>query len=250
MTIISHIFNEEFLLPFWIKHHLLLCDKAIIIDYNSTDSSLDIIRTLAPHWEIRQSKYSEFDSSNNHNEVIELEREISGWKMCLNATEFLLANDLESKLKNNIAIKCRGAVMTDNKDLFWKDPDPNKHLVAQRTFGYFEDETNDFQSRGRILHPYFDGQYTLGRHSHSCLSEAHSDVFIYWARYSPLTQKLINRKIQIDYKRSDQDKQSGRGWEHGLNQEQILKNWEQMLERTHDLRENKEFLNALKPWEN
>ncbi len=38
-TLVSHIFNEEYLIPFWLNHHKTMFDQIIIIDYNSTDKS-------------------------------------------------------------------------------------------------------------------------------------------------------------------------------------------------------------------
>ena len=52
LTLISHIRNEALLLPQWIAHHRPMVDAATIIDYASTDESLDIVRTLAPDWRI------------------------------------------------------------------------------------------------------------------------------------------------------------------------------------------------------
>jgi hypothetical protein len=35
-TILTNIFNEEYLLPFWLNHHKNMFDKIISIDYHST----------------------------------------------------------------------------------------------------------------------------------------------------------------------------------------------------------------------
>ena len=48
VILISHFFNEEFLLPYWIQQHAPMFDMAILLDYNSTDRSLEIIRREAP----------------------------------------------------------------------------------------------------------------------------------------------------------------------------------------------------------
>src|SRR6516164_5807036 len=52
LTLISHFWNEEFLLPYWLRHHLPLFDHGVLIDYTSTDRSVEIIHELAPHWEV------------------------------------------------------------------------------------------------------------------------------------------------------------------------------------------------------
>ena len=48
-TVITHFWNEEILLPYWLKHHLELFDHGILINYRSTDKSVEIIKELAPH---------------------------------------------------------------------------------------------------------------------------------------------------------------------------------------------------------
>ena len=43
-TVLCHFYNEEWILPFWLKHHREIFDHGIMIDYNSTDRSVEIIR--------------------------------------------------------------------------------------------------------------------------------------------------------------------------------------------------------------
>ena len=42
-TIITNIFNEEYLLPFWLDYHRRIFDHGIVIDYDSTDRSIEIV---------------------------------------------------------------------------------------------------------------------------------------------------------------------------------------------------------------
>lgn len=48
ITVISHVYNEEYLIPFWLEHHKHMFSHGIIIDYNSTDRTLDIVREICP----------------------------------------------------------------------------------------------------------------------------------------------------------------------------------------------------------
>ncbi|MEW9106591.1 glycosyltransferase family 2 protein, partial [Paenibacillus sp.] len=48
--LISHFYNEEYLLPWWLKHHAPLFDHGILINRGSTDRSVDICKQLVPHW--------------------------------------------------------------------------------------------------------------------------------------------------------------------------------------------------------
>jgi len=91
-TVITHFFNEEYLLPWWLKHHLKLFDHGILIDHGSTDNSADICRQLAPDWKLVKSRLTEFDAWLTDFEVMNFELQISGWKIVLNTTEFVIAN--------------------------------------------------------------------------------------------------------------------------------------------------------------
>ena len=77
LTLISHFWNEEFLLPYWLRHHYPLFDHGVLLDYASTDQSVEIIRALAPRWEVRPSRNQWFDARDADAEVMEVEREFA-----------------------------------------------------------------------------------------------------------------------------------------------------------------------------
>ena len=56
LTVISHIYNEEYLLPFWLQYHSKIFNDGIIIDYYSTDNSINIINKICPNWKIIKTK--------------------------------------------------------------------------------------------------------------------------------------------------------------------------------------------------
>ena len=61
VMLITHFYNEEFLLPYWIRHHASMFDHAVLIDYGSTDNSRQIIQDLAPStWSVILSKNKKF----------------------------------------------------------------------------------------------------------------------------------------------------------------------------------------------
>jgi nucleoside-diphosphate-sugar epimerase len=56
--LITHIYNEEFMLPYFIRHHAGMFDHAIVIDYNSMDASRSILAREAPAtWRIVQARH-------------------------------------------------------------------------------------------------------------------------------------------------------------------------------------------------
>lgn len=48
LTVISHFYNEEYLLPWWLNHHKNIFDNGILINYGSTDKSVEIIKSICP----------------------------------------------------------------------------------------------------------------------------------------------------------------------------------------------------------
>ena len=95
LTIISHFFNEEYLLPFWLEYHSTIFENGVMIDYCSTDNSTKIINKICPNWKIIKTKNIKSNGSPNFeaklvdDEVKEIEKTIEGYKICLNTTEFL-----------------------------------------------------------------------------------------------------------------------------------------------------------------
>ena len=88
-TLITNIYNEEYLLPLWLEHHKNMFDHGIIIDYRSTDRSVEICKEICPTWEVRTSKNEKFGANENDEQFMEIENTLSGIKMILNTTEFL-----------------------------------------------------------------------------------------------------------------------------------------------------------------
>ena len=93
-TVVCHFRNEEVYLRYWLRHHARLFGHGVLIDYHSTDRSRAVVRELAPGWEVRTSRNAVFDSAAVDAEVADVERGLAGWKVCLNATEFLVHHDL------------------------------------------------------------------------------------------------------------------------------------------------------------
>ena len=110
------------MLKWWIPHHTELFDEGILINHSSTDGSVDICRSIAPHWRVIDTEFTDFNATKNDLEVMKHEATVDGWKMVLNVTEFLVCkpNRLDLILKdmksNNIScLQTRGVIMVDSK---------------------------------------------------------------------------------------------------------------------------------------
>lgn len=263
LTLISHIFNESTLLPYWLKHHVELFDEGIIVDYKSTDDSLDIVRELAPHWKIITSKNEYFDALLIDQEIMEIERRISSWKMVLNTTEFLLKKNLKEYIQsfdNSYGkimggIRTNGVIMVDSKEE--KDmPLSPESLIFQKHFGFFETEKvpivtrkNPYITSGckrqRLIHKYPDGKYGNGRHTTSRYNYFDCNLILLWFGLSPydLNKK---RRLQIFEKMSERDKNNGKGIWTITNEEEFDHYYNCMLEYSGDLRFNLNYDEELK----
>lgn len=253
-TVITHFHNEAKMLPFWLQHHLELFDHGILIDHYSTDNSIEICRSLAPHWTIVKSDMKDFNAIDNDFEVMSHEATVSGWKMALNVSEFLhfprfAQRLLEAEAQEEMAIRTRGVIMVD-----WeagKDLDPGIPLVNQKHYGFIENErcvgkrrvfgfTHAQQCpcayRERIIHRYRTGAYTPGRHSSFyVINEMPSDVFTLWYGYSPWINWHIEKKLSFSGHISAVDKKQGRGLQHLRSRKQLERDYSLNKMLTYDI---------------
>jgi len=193
ITVFAHVFNEELLIPYWLNHHKKMFDHGVIINYDSTDNTVNIINKICPTWEI-VTPTEPFGSCIN--QIHNLETQHDGWKITLNISEFLFIDDLRNfiiNFKNNnpslSGIRTRGCVIVD----YTTKIDINKPIVIQFKRGYFEEDLKKYinnrnlsqqcfneknhisktatwinmgiDGRSRLLHKCKTGNYLQGRHS-------------------------------------------------------------------------------------
>jgi hypothetical protein len=209
-TVVSHFYNEEHLLPWWLAHHKKIFDHGILIDYHSTDSSREIIREICPNWELRYTRNKYFNSTPIDQEVMDIEQELNGWRMCLNTTEFLYGNI--SHLDNQIEPTqyfVGNYVFVDMEDET-KGPITLSHSVPlhkQRHWGYDDFANNGKQKGGvisrmsRSLHNY-PVVYKGGRHwgGHN---KSFDDLVIFYYGWADSSPAGLKRKVQIKTKSSE-----------------------------------------------
>lgn len=190
-TIISHFYNEEYLLPWWLKHHKQFFDHGILIDYQSTDDSVSIIKEICPTWDVVRSRNNYFDAKLVDEEVEYYESQIDGWKIALNTTEFLHGNfskldvseqfqqyfipsipfvdnpnEKENYPDQNIPIHKqirRGIPIINTYDLTLRRYSVNEWVFTDSPHSYTNHNPTRLGRFFRSLHNY-DIKYPLGRH--------------------------------------------------------------------------------------
>ena len=249
-TIISHFYNEEYLLPFWLKHHSKMFDHGILIDYNSTDRSVDIIREICPTWEIIDSRNELFDAVLIDKEVEDIETRVDDWRICLNTTEFLVGdlNLLETIEYNEIYIKQIPMIDSDTEE--FKELDTSKDLINQRYFGIdllnaklhlnrMENDPYLVTHRVSRLLSNHPNKYPPGRHyTEISMINEKLPFLILWYGFSPFNDSLINRRLQIQDRMPESDRNNGIGRQHVTNRETLVSTLKEHYQPlTEDLRE-------------
>lgn len=208
-TLISHFYNEEYLLPYWLDHHKRIFDSGVLINYGSTDNSIQIIKDICPNWFIVDSRNQEFHSYSIDNEVMQIESQIKGWKMTLNTTEFLITDglsDILNKYQETTMLETHGIAAVG----VFESPS-----ILNVNYGHF-----NAHQRRRKIHNHSDGAYVVGRHesNHHSIRE---NFYTVWYEMFPYNSQTINRKLQIQNKIPVSDKNLGLGVQHLTSAEKL-----------------------------
>jgi len=230
-TVISHFYNEEWLLPFWLQHHKDVFDHGIMIDYNSTDRSREIIKEICPAWEIHTSTNKNFQSAQAiDREVLNYEAKCEDWRMTLNTTEFLIGN--YSRLDNqpqSTRIYVGQYILVDVEDL--KEPrelDNSLPIHQQRHWGYGIVKDYAQQKLGsvarppRSIHNYAAPYPIVGRHFWNN-QHTYDDLVIFYHGYASIERASLNRRLQIQTQLPNTPKGNQPGSHHVYDEELLLK---------------------------
>lgn len=209
LTVLTNVYNEEYLLPFWLEYHKGMFDHGIVIDYRSTDSSMDIVRRICPTWEIRTTKNSHFDARNIDEEFMEIEQTVPGYKIVLNTTEFLVsAQDIRTLLPEASTHAYPLQCLTAISSRIGTYPADVQELFSQI------ERVEPKRRMTRTLHSHVHGNYPIGRHECTLPITGKLPVYVIWFGFHPWNEKLLQRKLQIKHNIPERDKRSGAGFHH------------------------------------
>jgi hypothetical protein len=246
-TVITHFYNEEYLLPWWIDHHKKIFDNGIMINHNSNDRSVEICKELCPpHWRIVDSRNNNFDAHACDCEVKDYESTVEGFKLTLTVTEFLLTpmslEDINKKYFIDYQyLKTFGVCMVD---IFTDEiPSYDKSLIKQKHHGIIEN--NIFEHNvGRYYHNQPYGDYDAGRHylNNYYNTIVTNEIFVLKYKFSPWNESMLQRMEQIGPRVPHSDLSRGWGSFHTLPRQNFINDYyNTFLEKTHDLTENVTF---------
>lgn len=245
-VVIMHFYNEHLLLPFWLEHHTKIFDEGVLINYASTDDSLDICKKLAPNWRIIESHNEFFGAKDCDVEVMAIEREYEGyWKVALNVTEFIVCNNFNSYVDaveahhpDAVGFRAHGVHMIDPPNMNNVPINRRQPLILQRHWGL----DAPGHGRDRLIHKSSHGDYDTGRHNtflKNILGYG-NDVYVLWYGWSPWPQ-VATRKLQIKNKMPQSDIELGLGVEHLMALKDMEASWERVAPHTEDLLLDNDF---------
>lgn len=213
------------MLPWFLNHHKQIFDHGVMIDYHSTDRSVEIIKEICPTWDIVTSRNIDFQADKIDTEVNDIESSIDGWKICLNVTEHLVGD--YSEMNNE-----RRQLLVPG--IFFVDCDRERAvthdlpLYEQKTDGFiFSDSPQNFyERRSRSLHnipvkyPAESTQLCMspGRHWNQYNT---TKLAIFYYGWCPFDEGQIKRKLQIQTQIPLIDRQLNRGFHHITNKETL-----------------------------
>jgi hypothetical protein len=240
-TVLCHFYNEEYMLPWFLNHHKQIFDHGIMIDYHSTDRSREIIREICPTWDIVMSRNPNFQADTIDYEVMDIEKDIQGWRICLNVTELMIGDYsiLDENLGQHLLpsmffVDCdRGRAVT-----------PDLPLYEQKFHGFdFWSEyvtrrpTSNFRERrARSIHNT-PVQYPIpGRHFEQYTTD---QLVIFYYGWCPFNEPALDRKLQIQTQIPLVDRQRNWGFHHITNKETLTYRLEhEFIPRSRDLTED------------
>ena len=219
-TLLTNVFNEEYLLPFWLEHHKNMFDEIIILDYNSTDKSIEICKSICPECKILKTRNAYFDAEEIDKEFMDIENSIEGIKIVLNTTEFLLC---EKSVKDIFIDGTTPASYAVTVVSPYSINRYNINNVSELFCNLLNNDVVYHHDRGvRQLHNFSNGNYIVGRHSTRNISVPTNKANIFWLGYYPMNDNLLQRKLQIQQNIPQRDKDLGYGFQHLYNKEKML----------------------------
>jgi hypothetical protein len=224
-TLLCHFYNEEYMLPWFLNHHKQIFDHGIMIDYHSTDHSVEIIKSICPTWTIITSRNPDFQADTIDIEVNDIESQIEGWKICLNVTEQLIGDySILDDEPRQLLVPSIFMVDCDRDKLVTQD----LPLYEQKFDGFlFSDNQQNFlERRSRSLHNipvHYPAQSTQacmapGRHWNSYNTDKLVTFYYGWC---PMDAGGFARKLQIQTQIPLIDRQLNRGFHHITNKETL-----------------------------
>lgn len=197
ITVLSMAYNEEFLLPFFLKHYDWVDKIIIFYDMDSTDKTLEILKSNSKV-EIRPFKFPDGMDDIKKIELLTKEylRIQEGWVLLVDIDEFIFANrTIINSISEYIpAVKVKfGNVYRHVSE---NDLDINLAIETQRRHGYFDPVYN----KPIIVRAGLNISWSPGNHAIQGLNASDLGLLgAHWANADPVfcvDRRVANRSAR------------------------------------------------------
>lgn len=247
-TVLCQCYNEEWILPWWLNHHKEIFDHGIIVDYHSTDRSREIVKEICPTWEVRISRNPDYQADNVDAELMDIERSLDGWRMCLNAPELLIGDYSTLTNDSNQQLLMPQTLFIDRD--YTGPLTYDKPLWEQKKYGIsYKNPQNTrhnlyIHRPPRSIHNMPVVYEAVGRHYYR--PHTTEKLAIFYFGWCPMTDDQLKRKLQIQTQLPLIDRLRGYGLHNVTTKETILYNMEnEYIPLSTDLTEEIEYYTAL-----
>lgn len=163
IDVYSNMYNEEFMLPYWLRHYETFADRIFIWDDHSTDRTLEILSKHPKVTMLPRDKHGHHDHyyvTDLYPQYEQYSRGVSDWVMIADADEFIyhphLREVLEKAKEQGIQVlQCDGFSML-SEDL----PTKNGQIYDEIKIGV----PDKAESKWTIHSPNIHIRYKKGRH--------------------------------------------------------------------------------------
>lgn len=193
-----------------------------MIDYQSTDKSVEIIKEICPNWKIVKSRNTDFGAMNVDLEVEHYENQLEGWRMCLNVTEFLYGDmsQLHSERDpTRFIVPSLMFVSKERATYYSHEIELTEHVKTAIPYSVHDERV------GRSLHNFPINYPKPGRHFFT--PHLYTDKFlIFHYGWAPMCPDLLKRKLQIQTRIPAYDRENRLGFHHITNETTLLNKWQ------------------------
>ncbi len=155
--------NEEYILPYFLKYYSSFCSKIIVYDNNSTDSTAEIVKSY-PNTEIfSYDTGNHFDESvltSIRNTAYKNSRGKADWVFVVDADEFIYHPDIINLLEE---YKKEG-INYPNVEGYEMIPNTTLNLHDRLPYDYPFGIPNSWLCKKVVLDPTLDAKFSFGSH--------------------------------------------------------------------------------------
>lgn len=207
--VFSIVHNDEYILPYFLRHYSLFADKIFIIDDHSIDKTKDIVRTN-PKVELLDFEYKRGMNETDFNDCFEksykkYSRGVADWVICADSDEFIYHKDILEVLKkqreNGVRIIKSAGYMMVSEIL----PSGDGQIYEENNLGV------RFKGYDKpvIFDPTLDIKFGDGRHTIKNLDNVSIErAKILLLHYRYLSREYFIKRSTHLYERANMDKRT------------------------------------------